>query len=79
MVKVDVVKGAQFSDDRKYRYQLWRTLYAPYPGWNFFGKVWSHDNRWACEVWVYGSHRETFIADTPEELMETISSQYGYQ
>lgn len=50
---------------------------AAYAGWNFNGRVW-----WAgtykCAVWRYGSHVETVISDSLQEIMDTVSERYGY-
>jgi hypothetical protein len=54
-------------------------LYAPYAGWNFHGTVWWDGERFACEVWVYGSPREVIRADTLEDIMESASDKYGWQ
>ena len=54
-------------------------LFSRYAGWNFNGLVWWQDNKWLCEVWCYGSWRETFVCDTTEEIMENVSDGYGYE
>ena len=51
--------------------------FAPYPGWNFYGRVWWEDE-WFCEVWVQGSYDGTYNASTLEELMKDVSDFYGY-
>lgn len=53
--------------------------FAGYPGLNFYGKVWWTGKIWACEVWRYGSYRETVTAETLEELKEDICMEYGYE
>lgn len=55
-----------------------KDIYAGYAGWNFRGKVWWEHNKWLCEVWVHGSWLETFISDSPQGLMEEVSSKYGW-
>jgi len=54
-----------------------KDLFSGYSGWNFYGKIWWQNDKWACEVWCYESFRETFICDTLEEIMEEVSSEYG--
>jgi len=56
-----------------------KELFSRYAGWNFNGKVWWQNDKWLCEVWCYRSWRETFVCETPKELMEEISSEYGYE
>jgi hypothetical protein len=56
-----------------------KELFSRYAGWNFNGLVWWQDNKWLCEVWCYGSWRETFACDTTEEIMEEVSDEYGYE
>ena len=56
-----------------------KPLYAQYSGWNFCGYVWWQNNKWCCEVWTYNSWSKTFMADTLQEIMENVSSEYGYQ
>lgn len=53
-------------------------FWASYPGMGFYGRVWYQDSKWYCEVWCYGSHCQTFVADSPEELMDGVSLEYGY-
>lgn len=55
-----------------------KPLHSHYAGWNFSAQVWYENNKWCCEVWTYRSFCETFIADTLEEIMSDVSSQYGY-
>lgn len=50
---------------------------APYPGWNFFGKVYFESDRYHCAVWVYGSQMATVSADSLEEIMETVCDEWG--
>ena len=54
-------------------------LFSRYAGWDFNGKVWWQDNKWLCEVWCYGSWRETFVCDTLEVIMTEVSDNYGYE
>jgi hypothetical protein len=35
--------------------------------------------RFYSEVWVYGSHVATFIADTPDELVKMVNDVHGYE
>jgi len=50
-----------------------------YSGWNFCGYVWFEDGRYICQVWCHKSPREEILADTLKELMEDVSSEYGYE
>lgn len=50
-----------------------------YAGWNFNGRVWFADGVFWCQVWVYGTPRATFSADTLHDLMHLVSDQYGYE
>ena len=52
-------------------------LFSRYAGWNFNGKVWFENEKWNCEVWRYGSWSQTFNADTLEEIMSDVCSEYG--
>ena len=52
-------------------------LYSAYVGWNFCGKVWWQDDQWHCEIWTYGSYRQTISGDTLQEIMDEVSSEYG--
>jgi hypothetical protein len=51
---------------------------ADYPGREFHGTCWYHENGFYCRVMRYGSVVGYYKADTPEELMEEVSSIYGY-
>lgn len=52
--------------------------YALYTGWNFCGKIWWFDGSYHCQVFVYGSHKN-IVSGTLEEIMKTVSDQYGYE
>lgn len=51
--------------------------YGQYASWNFCGYVWHQEEKFYCEIWVYGSHVETIQADTLEEIMSEACSKYG--
>jgi hypothetical protein len=51
---------------------------AEYPGWNFNAECWFADGQFHAAVRTYHVHRETFSADTPEELMELVSGRFGW-
>lgn len=53
-------------------------IYAGYSGWNFHGKVWFQDGQYHCEVRTYGSYNETHSDESLEEIMTSVSSEYGY-
>jgi len=50
-----------------------------YSGWNFCGYVWFEDGQYTCQVWCHKSPMEEISADTLEELMENVSSEYGHE
>lgn len=54
-----------------------KELFSRYAGWNFNGKVWWQNNLWNCEVWCYGSFQKTFNAETLNEIMSDVCSEYG--
>ena len=54
-------------------------LFSRYSGWDFNGKVWWQNDRWHCEVWCYGSWKETFTCHTLENIMMEVSDVYGYE
>lgn len=51
---------------------------ARYPGWNFNAMCWFSDGLFHAAVWQYHVHVATMSAETPEQLMEAISSKYGW-
>lgn len=56
-----------------------KELFSRYSGWNFNGLVWWQDNKWCCEVWCYRNWCETIICNTLKDVMEAVSSKYGYE
>lgn len=56
-------------------------VFAQYSGWDFCGLVWfdKGKKRYFCEVWVHRSHVDTKDSETPQELMDAVSSEYGYE
>lgn len=50
--------------------------YAQYSGWNFCGYVWWAEGTFHCEVWHYGQPAEE-VSGTLEEIMETVSNEWG--
>lgn len=54
---------------------------AQYAGWNFCGYVyWDRaTDEWVCEVWQYQSLRETVKAEVLEDIMDEVSSKYGWE
>lgn len=52
-------------------------MWAEYPGWDFYGKVWFEDNKWHCAVKCYGSHVNTISEDNLEDLKSSVCDQYG--
>lgn len=51
---------------------------AKYAGWNFNADCWFADGQFHAAVHVYGVHRATVSADTPEALMELVSNTFGW-
>jgi hypothetical protein len=56
-----------------------KPLFARYSAWDFNGIVWHTGEYWACEVWVYGSCRETVMAESLDTIMRTVSDEYGHR
>ena len=56
-----------------------KKLFSGYAGWNFHGKVWWQEEKWNCEVWCYGCWSKTVTCDTLEDIMDEVSSEYGYE
>jgi len=52
--------------------------YAQHAAWDFWGYVWWENATFFEEVWVYGSHKETFSAKSLKKLMETVNDKYGW-
>ncbi len=50
---------------------------AQHSAWNFCGFVWFEDGKFIEQVWRYGSPVTELNADTLEELMEEVCSEYG--
>ena len=52
---------------------------AGYAGWKFYGYIWwdREIKKYACEVWCYGIHKTTVIAETLEEIKEQVRDTYG--
>lgn len=51
--------------------------FSQYAGWNFCGYVWYKEDKFYCEVWQYNSYIETVVENSLEEIMATVSSDYG--
>lgn len=51
---------------------------ADYTGWNFCCTCWYEDGKYYAAVYRHGVHRNTFDAETPEQLMELVSNRYGW-
>lgn len=54
------------------------STYATYAGWNFCGYVWWNGESYICEVWQYNSLID-WATGTLEEIMEEVSTKYGYE
>lgn len=56
-----------------------KPLFSRYPGLNFHGKVWwnTTTSKWCCEVWCYGSYRKTVIENDLEDIINTVSDEFG--
>ena len=50
-----------------------------YTGWDFCGHVWwcRNDEKFKCEVDQYGSHIQTVVGDTLQEIMSQCCELYG--
>jgi hypothetical protein len=53
--------------------------FSQYSGWNFCGYVWWNKDKWSCEVWTYHSLSEIVNGSTLEEIMDEVSTKYGYE
>jgi len=53
-------------------------MVAGYPGWDFNALVYFLDDKYHAEVKVFGRVRGVISEDSVEELMDSVSSQYGY-
>jgi hypothetical protein len=51
---------------------------ANYPGWNFNAYCWFKDGLFYAAVRRYGTHVATISAETPAELMENVSNEFGW-
>lgn len=52
-------------------------FYSAYPGWNFYGKLWWHDNKWNCEIMCYLCYTITLSSESLEEIMNEACKLYG--
>jgi len=57
-----------------------KELFSRYSGWNFNGRVWwdGENQKWCCEIWVYGARQKTLMSNDLEEIMTDVCDQYGY-
>ena len=75
-----VMSNFDHSIDRDVEKKIKETReFAQYAGWDFCGYVVWDNNKWQCEVWVYGSPREIITADSLEDIMDKVSKEYGNQ
>ena len=51
---------------------------AKYAGWNFNADCWFADGWFCAAVYTHHVHRATFSARTPEDLMQLVSEQFGW-
>jgi hypothetical protein len=54
--------------------------YAQHSAWDFCGYIW-WDRIMLCfmeEIWQYGNHVDTKSADTLQDMMHLVNSEYGY-
>jgi hypothetical protein len=54
-------------------------VFSEYTGWNFYAMVWFSNDLFRAEVWRYGSPREVITGSTLEEIMDSVSSEYGWE
>ncbi len=52
-------------------------LFSRYAGWNFNGLVWWQEDTWNCAVYCYGSLNKIVSEESLEEIMETVSEEFG--
>ena len=52
---------------------------SSHAGWDFYGLVWFEDGKFYEMVKQYRAHVATHCADTLEELMESVNSEFGYR
>ncbi len=78
MIHEDLMSNFDHEVDAEVAQRL-RTeqVLAPYPGWDFHADCWFADDQFHAAVFVYHVHRATLSADTPQELMELVSNEYG--
>ena len=50
-----------------------------YAGWDFYAYVWYDDCKFWAQVMQYRVHVDTLSADTLEDLMEVVSSKWGWE
>ena len=53
--------------------------WAPYPAWDWWGRVWFADGRYHCEIKRYKVHVDTVSADTPADLVRACSDKWGWK
>lgn len=52
-------------------------VFGRHHAWNFNGMVWFANEKFHEEVWVHNSPVTTVSADTLEELMQEVNSEFG--
>lgn len=52
-------------------------LCGQHSAWDFCGYVWFENGKWYEEVWVCKAPKAIFTADTLEDLMSEVNSEYG--
>lgn len=55
-----------------------RDVMARYAGSNFSADCWFADGQFHAAVHRYHAHVATMSAETPEELMDLVSDEYGW-
>lgn len=54
-------------------------FFARHAAWNFNGCIWKDLDGYHEEVWVYHQHVATVDAETLDDLIEKVNSEYGYE
>lgn len=55
------------------------SYFAQHSAWDFCGYVWWDDNKFKEEVWFYGAHVCTHVAESLEELKESVNNEHGWR
>lgn len=74
----DVMSNLDHNINREVELELKSgKCFSGYPAINFFGWIWFDGNCFICNVMRYGTHIETIISETLEDIMEKCCEKYG--